>query len=359
MSALPAPDEAPAATPAGATAALAKADEAEAAGRLWDAIELLTAENLRARSPAIEQRLLLLRHRAYRPNDRPVIAEWPVPRPDPFPDVVGIPEITPDQLTADVLGGSILHHGSLIVRGLLPPDRVDEYRAGIDSTFAAFDDWAARDDAGDSSVDPEGPWFQIFEPDPPYSLGNRRKWVRKGGAVWAAESPRMAFDLIENFRRAGVPEVLGEYFGEPPVLSVNKLTVRLVGPETQPTWHQDGAFLGDGVRAFNIWTTLSDCGEDLPIAGLDIVSKRIPDILKTGTWGTWLPDSIAPKVVAKAAGKKSIVRPRFAAGDALLFDERLVHRTGTSPGMTDSRYAVESWFFPPSSFPPDYVPLAF
>jgi hypothetical protein len=36
-----------------------------------------------------------------------------------------------------------------------------------------------------------------------------------------------------------------------------------------------------------------------------------------------------------------------------------LHSTATSPEMTDTRYAVETWFFAPTGFPSDYVPLAF
>ncbi|NND66331.1 MAG: hypothetical protein HKN19_01975 [Halioglobus sp.] len=44
-------------------------------------------------------------------------------------------------------------------------------------------------------------------------------------------------------------------------------------------------------------------------------------------------------------------------GDAVLFDELALHRTGVSPSMTETRYAIEMWFFAPSMFPRDEVPL--
>jgi hypothetical protein len=53
-----------------------------------------------------------------------------------------------------------------------------------------------------------------------------------------------------------------------------------------------------------------------------------------------------------------IARPRFEAGDALLFDERFLHKTGVSRGMTRPRHAVEAWFFAPSRFPETYQVLA-
>jgi len=46
----------------------------------------------------------------------------------------------------------------------------------------------------------------------------------------------------------------------------------------------------------------------------------------------------------------------FAPGDALLFDELLLHRTAALARAQD-RYAIESWFFAPSSYPDNHVPV--
>jgi hypothetical protein len=34
-----------------------------------------------------------------------------------------------------------------------------------------------------------------------------------------------------------------------------------------------------------------------------------------------------------------------------------VHRTGLSEGMVDERMAIEAWFFAPSEYPDDHVPI--
>jgi hypothetical protein len=34
-----------------------------------------------------------------------------------------------------------------------------------------------------------------------------------------------------------------------------------------------------------------------------------------------------------------------------------MHRTAADPDMTRDRHAVEMWFFAPSLYPPDQVPL--
>ena len=53
------------------------------------------------------------------------------------------------------------------------------------------------------------------------------------------------------------------------------------------------------------------------------------------------------------------MRPVFEPGDALLFDNMLLHRTAADATMTQARYAIESWFFAPSRYPNDQLPLVF
>jgi hypothetical protein len=54
-----------------------------------------------------------------------------------------------------------------------------------------------------------------------------------------------------------------------------------------------------------------------------------------------------------------VVRPIFEAGDALLFDDFNLHSTAVTEGMRNSRYAIESWFFAPSTYPHSQVPVYF
>ena len=79
--------------------------------------------------------------------------------------------------------------------------------------------------------------------------------------------------------------------------------------------------------------------------------------------GIWLagPDGVREASRGEAIGRAAetpIVRPAFEAGDALLFDELLLHSTAADPSMTATRYAIESWFFGGSAFPGEYAPLA-
>ena len=126
-------------------------------------------------------------------------------------------------------------------------------------------------------------------------------------------------------------------------------------PGFQGEWHQDGRFLGERIKALNAWVALSPCGIDAP--GLDIVARRVPNILQCGTDGAIADWTIGSAQVLEAAGS-SIATPRFEPGDALLFDQFLVHRTAGRPEQTLKRWALESWFFAPSAMPADHHPLA-
>jgi hypothetical protein len=48
--------------------------------------------------------------------------------------------------------------------------------------------------------------------------GLSRMWALKGGIAYAADSPRLFFELIEAFDDIGMKEIVGEYLDEPPML---------------------------------------------------------------------------------------------------------------------------------------------
>ena len=110
------------------------------------------------------------------------------------------------------------------------------------------------------------------------------------------------------------------------------------------------------MRALNVWLSLSRCGDVAP--GLDIVPRRLEEIVPTGTEGAVFDWSVSRAVTEEAAGDVEIMRPIFEPGDVLLFDELFLHATAAEPEMPNMRYAVESWFFGPSAFPAGYAPLA-
>jgi hypothetical protein len=320
-----------------ATTLAERADD-RSAEELFEEIERLEEANRDERDRDRERRLIRLRHRAgikllAEAGSRP---DQPSPTADlPGTNGSSLPDIAPADLTAELLRAGMLRDALRMAEDI---DR-------------AFEERAALQDGG--SV--PDPYYEEFEPDSGFGLAER-EWVRDGGGVLAADCPKVMFDLIDLFDRSGLRQIVTEYLGERSAMSMNKSTLRRARPDDGGTWHQDGAFMGD-VRALNIWLSLSHCGDDAP--GLDVVPRRLDHIVPTGTEGAIFDWSVAPAVAEESAGQSGIVRPIFEPGDVLMFDELCLHSTALDPAMTKTRYAVESWFFGPSAFPADYVPLAF
>jgi hypothetical protein len=105
--------------------------------------------------------------------------------------------------------------------------------------------------------------------------------------------------------------------------------------------------MGKDIRSLDVWISLSHCGDDAP--GIDVVGRRLDEIADTGTYGARMSWTVAPDVVERVAAG-AIVRPIFEPGDALLFDHMNLHCTAIDPGMTRDRYAIETWFFAPSTY---------
>jgi hypothetical protein len=175
-----------------------------------------------------------------------------------------------------------------------------------------------------------------------------------GGGLLAGDSPRGCFSMFELFERAGIPRLVEAYLGEPPILTFEKTTLRRADPEVTGAWHQDGHFMGR-VRALNLWLSLSRCGDEAP--GLDLVPRRLDQLVAAGEDGAFLSYQVSDATAAVAAEPKRVIRPIFEPGDALLFDELFLHQTASDAAMPNPRYAVESWFFGGSAFP-DYAPIA-
>jgi Phytanoyl-CoA dioxygenase (PhyH) len=326
----------------------------EAEGRVLEAIDLLSAANRARRDPELERRVLRLRHEAFDHLDRKVaVASEPSPEHE-VPHMPGMPPaVAADALTTDALRFGIMQHGCLLVRGLVPQDRVDRLVDGIDRAFSACDAAAAG-----APVSQTTPWFEPFPPATGGPIAINRRWVRDGGGVWAADSPRVMYELLETFEHSGVRRLITDYFGERPALSVNKCVLRRVPLDVVGDWHQDGAFLGRGIRSIDVWVALSHCGRDAP--GIEIVPRRLEHVVDTGTQGAKFSWAVAPDMIERARADAPIARPIFEPGDALLFDHFLLHRTACDPGMTRERYAIETWFFAPSAYPTDgQIPLVF
>jgi hypothetical protein len=312
------------------------------------ALDAVTALNHASPSPELQVRLIELRRQAaevYRPVGR---WPWPPTFDDPFPDVVGRPpEIAARELDGALLGAAVAHHGSLLVRGLFDRDAVERSRQSIERASEAWG-LAPEERTGVDYL----PTLTVQG----MQAALREKQAR-AHTWWLADCPAAAAQVLDDLAALGVTGAIGEHFGERPVFTLQKSTLRRVQPEFRYTaWHQDGSFLGPETRTMNVWVSLTACGGDRTAPGLEIVPRRVEEILPFGESGGIGIDGFA---VHRTAGETPVVRPAFDPGDALLFDERMIHRTFLRKDveMTQERLAVECWFFAPSHPAANYVSL--
>ena len=345
------------------SAVLDRAERLVRSNKYLEAIDLLTAGLAADSSSDIESRLIELRHEAlFHLRPKSSLPSWPPAAPNLFPEVLGIPEVDRSELTVDKLRSAIFNNGSLIVRNLISTNEAQSAVADIETTFEKYDAAMVGQPLEDSA-----PWFVPFMSSnnlgttefsawSPDDRGSRH-WVREGGGILAADSPRSFAHLVALLEKNSVLPMIEGYLGERPALSVKKTTLRRV-PSTLDTangWHQDGAFLGDGIRTINLWIALTDCGIDAPT--MDMVPRRLHEIVPTGTHGAAFDWSVSREIVDENSGDLGPVRLQFKAGDAILFDEMNLHCTAIAPGMTKDRFAIEAWFFAPSCYPMNQLPV--
>jgi hypothetical protein len=329
---------------------LASAADAVAQGRALpelDRLTVLLAEGSVPVDPRLDQALVGLRHAAFAELDRrPGRPVWPATFADPFPDQDAIPTAVVDDLTADLLGGALTHHGCLRVDGVLSSEEADRFRDHIDRAFAARELAEERGSARDV-----GPAFVPFE------VGQARaQGFGADGFVRTVDAPSALRDLTSVFARTGITAAVTDYLGERPSMIANKWVLRRSPTGKIGTdYHQDGAFLGEGIRTVDCWISLSHCGPGTGRPAIDLVARRFPGIIPSPEDAAF-PWSLTERAVHEAAGGAPVLSPVFAPGDAIFFDELLPHRTSVGLDLT-TRYAIESWFVAPSSYPARHEPV--
>jgi hypothetical protein len=321
------------------------ADDREA---LEDEIRRLTEAGEFEASADRERLLLRLRNQLaiHWLNDPAPGRGYPEPK-EPGRPADRLVELSPAELTPERLRGAILSCGCALVRGLVDPRRAQALADEIDRAFTERN----RHEAGRSF---DQHYYAPFEPDPRAGWPILREWIEQGGGVLAVDSPRLSSELGRLYGEIGLPQLVAGYLGERPLVAADKTTLRRAEPSVSGGWHQDGKFMGS-VKALNLWLTLSHCGDVAP--GLDLVPRRLEEHVATMTDEARMLNQVAQRAAEQAAGEAGIVRPIFQPGDALLFDEMFLHKTASDPAMRKPRYAIENWFFAPSGFPENYVPL--
>ena len=104
--------------------------------------------------------------------------------------------MTPDELTPELLRAAMLRHGALLVRGVMERDQAAALAEEIEAALAGA---RRRSAAGGGAA--EG-YYEEFDPGPPVDLAMAREWVGDGG-MWAADSPKLMFEMFEAFERCG------------------------------------------------------------------------------------------------------------------------------------------------------------
>ena len=170
-------------------------------------------------------------------------------------------------------------HGSVLVRGLLDAEQVDAFVAGHRPRARR-----AQRRPGRRTRRTQTSWYLPLPLPRPEAVSLGRHWV--AGVGWHARlrlARAAATSCSTTYATIGLRDVVTDYLGERPVLSANKCTLRRVPLTANTDWHQDGAFLGNGIRALNVWVALTDCGVDAP--GMDLVPRRFERVVETGTGG--------------------------------------------------------------------------
>lgn len=311
------------------------------------AVDRLAASNRQHPDPAVQRRLVELRHAAFdEVADQPGRPSWPPSLPDPFPGEDGVPSLDPGALCGERLGGAILHHGCVRVNGLLSA-RAEAFRAHIDRAFEG----RAQADRGTQAEPGSDAGYVPFEPGQAKARGFGSR-----GFVRAVDAPAALADLADTFADTGITGAVTNYLGERPAMIANKWILRRSESGDLGTdFHQDGAFLGEGIRTVDCWIALSHCGPGTGAPGIDLIARRVDSILPSSD-DSMMPFSITEATVQAALGDARVSSPVFAPGDVLFFDERLPHRTGVGTEL-GRRYAIESWFVAPSSYPSQHVPI--
>ncbi len=328
---------------------LRRADELADEHRALEAIDQLTTAYHERGDSRIAVKLVEIRNAAFveLPRD-PGRPDWPPAFDDPFPDVDGIVETSPASLTGDVLGGAITNHGCLRVNGVLDADTAQRLRDRIDGAFEARE----RVVAG-APLESAAPAFLPYGPGQEKARGF-------GGDLFIrlVDSPETLCDVIDVFTATGIRRAVTEYLGERPAAIANKWILRR-SPSgvVLGDFHQDGAFLGEGIRTVDCWVALSHCGPGTGRPAIDLVPRRLDRVLPSGE-GSTFSWSLAESTVVGTLSDVEIASPVFAPGDVLFFDERLVHRTTVGTDL-ETRYAIESWFVAPSSYPAKHLPIVF
>jgi Phytanoyl-CoA dioxygenase (PhyH) len=310
-------------------------------------IDRLVEANRRNRSTETDELLVKLRRDAASQVSSRDAGDIPEPpSEDLFAGITGLPEIDASRLTVAHLASGILHHGALLVRGVVGAKHLEIMTALLDKKEASAPPTPNADD--DESKRQQ------------FSEAIRYK-ARKGLPRMMC-SPTAVYDIIEMYKEVGLGQTISEYLGERPVLHTERIRLTRHRGAAGLPWHQDAAFYCGVFYAVNVWLAISPCGADAP--GLNVIPRRFDDVcgIKRGeslplplTYG----ERFTPELIREIADGHPVSDPDFRPGDALLFDELTMHRTSPGGWKVPYKDSAVTWFLAPSRVPAAATPLAF
>lgn len=273
---------------------------------------------------------------------------------------VGIPEIDVRDLTNEAVVSAMYYYGAIIVRNFFDPAKALGFQQDIDCVMDSAKAYAeaVADDGPDDRSTTQKSYFMPV----PKGAGLKREkahvFLSSSGSIETFLSPKVSQELMDNFERVGLRGILQKYFRDEPCVSFQKCVLRRAEPlPHKAEWHQDGAFMDQGIQSLNVWVALTDCGDGTESPGMDLIPKRLTKVIKPGTNGAAFSWSVSGATVAETFPDIVPARPYFGAGDALFFDHFNLHATSSDPAFTQPRYAIETWFFSKSRCAKNQTPV--
>ena len=272
----------------------------------------------------------------------------------------GLLEVAAADVSTEGLAEALAEQGVLVVRALAGPAEVAAVREAARSACRAVDGLIGAAPADDAPA--TVPFQQAGPLARHYQDLRHINRVCQGAMV--ADWPQALEPLVAVLAATALPEAIAGHLGEQPTLAVEKSVLRHVPAEVPPTpffptwlrgWHQDGTTWEDPSAAVNVWLAAERCGGATGLPGIELLPRSGGVALPLFSQGG--PDGYEATVRRLLAAGPA-VRPLLDAGDAVVFDGRLVHRTALADDCTASRASAELWFFAPSRFPGRLHPLA-
>ncbi len=254
---------------------------------------------------------------------------------DCFAGVSGLPDVAASDLDVERLASGLQYHGGLVVRGFLSGDEVAVLRQHIDDA----ERFRARFDSLDA-VEREKLMRMTIE------LG------------MLGMTPAALAEILAIYDTNGFSRLARAYLGSRPVLMANRTKLRRGTTESGLPWHQDAAFYGGPVGAVNVWSALTPVGDCC--GAVEVVPRRMDGVV--GFPGDALANLEAPppldyslglpvSAIRRILDETPLAAPVLEPGDAMVFDDMTLHRTGTAPWTVPSRDIAITWFFEPARFP--------